>query len=188
MRQFGILHVGICLELGCWNLIFLNYLADATDNARSELSMKRRWNWNIWAGFLLALAALFTYPFFVLFPVTRDFPWVNLLLFCAGGVLLAVGLARTFRSPEQYRGKICGPIFAGLSLLMFGLFAYGVFYEVRQLPIAAGAPRVGQQAPDFTLPDQDKRPVGLSDLLSENTGTPAVKPNAVLLIFYRGYW
>ena len=89
--------------------------------------MKRSWNWNVWAGFLFVIAGLVTYPFFVLFPVTRDVPWANLLLFCIGGVLLSLGLTRAFRQPELYRGKIFGPIFAGLSLLVLGLFAYGVF-------------------------------------------------------------
>jgi hypothetical protein len=159
------------------------------DNARLELSMKRSWNWNIWAGFLLALAALFSYSFFVRFPVTRDFPWVNLLLFGAGGVLLVLGLTRAFRHPEAYRGRIYGPILAALGLLGFGLFAYGVFYEARQLPSAAGAPRIGQKAPDFTLPNQDGKPVALGDLLSAvPTGAPTEKINAMLLIFYRGYW
>ncbi len=42
----------------------------------------RRFNWPIWAGFLLSLIAFASYFFvFVWFPVTRDFPWANLLLF-----------------------------------------------------------------------------------------------------------
>ena len=149
--------------------------------------MKRSWNWNVWAGLLLVIAGLFSYPFFVLFPVTRDFPWANLLLFCTGGVLLALGLNRAFRHPELHRGKIFGPIFAGLSLLMFGLFAYGAFYEVRQLPTSTAAPRVGQPAPEFTLPDRDGKPVALADLLKSppEGGTSA---SGTLLIFYRGYW
>jgi hypothetical protein len=67
------------------------------------------------------------------FPVTRDFPWVNLLLFAAAGTFLAVGLVPAFGRPQLYRGKISGSIFAVLSLCLFALFAYGVFYEVRQV-------------------------------------------------------
>jgi hypothetical protein len=157
---------------------------------RSDTSiMKRRWNWPLWAGFLFVVAALFSYPFFVLFPVTRDFPWANLALFCAGGVLLGTGVMRAFRRPELYRGKILGPILAILSLLVFALFAYGVFYEVRQLPVAAGAPAVGQKAPDFTLPDQNGKSVALADLLSSPAvGQAGSTAKGVLLIFYRGYW
>jgi hypothetical protein len=144
--------------------------------------MKRNWNWPLWAGFILVLAGFLSYSFFALVPVTRDFPWVNLLLFCGGGILLATGLVRAFRQPELYRGKIFGPILAALSLLVVGLFAYGVFYIVRQMPASAGAPRVGEKAPEFTLPDQDGKPVALADLRSSGGARGA------LIIFYRGHW
>jgi AhpC/TSA family len=142
--------------------------------------MKKSWNWMLWIGFLLVLVGFFSYAFFVLFPATRDFPWVNLALFCAGGILLIVGLARGFGRPQVYRGKIFGPILAVISLLGVGLFAYGVFYEVRQMPASAGAPRIGERAPEFTLPDQDGKPVALLDILGSS--------RAAVLIFYRGHW
>src|SRR5437763_4773566 len=84
-------------------------------------SMKRRWNWSLWVGFVVVLLGLFSYEVFVRFPVTRDFPWANLLLFAIGGVLLAIGLFRAYGRPTIYRGKIFGPIVTGLSLLVFGL-------------------------------------------------------------------
>jgi predicted benzoate:H+ symporter BenE len=69
--------------------------------------MKRRWNLALWAGFLLVLAGLFSYiPLFVLFPLTRDFPWANLLILAAGGVLLGKGLTQAFTRPEAYCGVI----------------------------------------------------------------------------------
>jgi hypothetical protein len=143
--------------------------------------MKRRWNWSLWAGFLLVLAGLLSYvPVFAHFPVTRDFPWVNLLMFAAGGALLVAGLMRAYRQPQLYRGRITGPVLAVLSVLGIGFFCYGLFYVARQLPESAAAPRVGQRAPDFTLPDHDGNPLALADLLE--------KSNAALLIFYRGYW
>jgi hypothetical protein len=155
----------------------------------TKVRVKKHWNWPLWAGFLFALAALFSYAFFVRFPITRDFPWVNLLLFAVSGVLLAIGLIRAFRQSELYRGKILGSLFAVLSLLGFALFAYGTLYVVRQLPPAPEAPRIGQKAPDFTLPDQGGKPTALADLLaSAQAGTTTGIPNAVLLIFYRGYW
>ena len=142
--------------------------------------MKRKWNWPIWVGFIIAVGGLFSYEFFVQFPFTRDFPWVNLLLFAAAGTFLAVGLVRAFGRPQLYHGKIFGSIFAVLSLCLFALFAYGVFYEVRQVPPSTGAPHVGQKAPEFTLPDQNDEPMALADLVSG--------AKAVVLIFYRGFW
>jgi len=152
--------------------------------------MKRRWNISLLAGFLLVVIGLVSYvPFFSLFPVTRDFPWVNLLLFLAGVILLGRGLMRAFRQPQLYRGRIFGPILAVLSVAGIGLFSYGLFYVARQLPSASEAPRVGQKAPDFTLPDQNGKAMTLAELLtSAPAGTADAKRGGALLIFYRGHW
>ena len=91
-----------------------------------------------------------------------------------------VGLFRAFGKAQVYRGKIFGPILATLAILMFGLFSYVLFYELREVPPSTAAPRVGQKAPDFTLPDQDGKDVALSELFGRS--------KAVALIFYRGFW
>lgn len=154
--------------------------------------MKRRLNLFVWAGFLIAvLASLSYFVLFARFPITRDFPWVNLPLFVVAGVLLVMGLRRAFSQPEAYRGKISGPILATLSMLILGLFLFYVFRLSKRLPSSRGAPQVGQKAPDFTLPDKDGHPVTLSQLLSStiNGGENAAeKAKGVVLIFYRGYW
>lgn len=143
--------------------------------------MRRSWNWPVWAGFALALLAAFSYlPVFVPFPVTRDFPWANLLLFLAAGYLLVLGLYRAFARSAKYRGKISGVILSLLSLTIFALFCFGVFYETRSIPAGDAALRVGRQAPDFSLAGIDGKPVSLSQLRQGK--------RAVLLIFYRGYW
>ena len=72
------------------------------------MQRKRSWNLFVWAGFAIVLLAAFSFLYLIQFPVTRDFPWVNLLLFAVGGCFLAVGLKRAFGSPERYRGKISG--------------------------------------------------------------------------------
>jgi drug/metabolite transporter (DMT)-like permease len=134
----------------------------------------------LWVGVVLALAGFLTYPFFfVLFPVTRDFPWANLLFFAAGGILLIGGFVRAFGRPQLYRGKIFGSIFAALAVIAFGIFAYAIFYELRQMPPSTAAPHVGQKAPEFTLPDQNGKPTALAEVLSSN---------GAVLIFYRGFW
>jgi hypothetical protein len=148
-------------------------------NGGGKIYMKRYWNWSLWIGFVFVLVALFSYNFFVQFPVTRDFPWANFFLFGIGGILLVTGLVRAFGRPRAYRGKIFGSILALLSLAGFSLFAYGALYLVRQLPTSTSAPRVGEKAPEFALPDQNSKQVALADLLSGK---------GALLIFYRGHW
>ena len=128
--------------------------------------MKRRWNWPIWLGFIVAVGGLFSYEFFAQFPITRDFPWANLLLFAIGAALLLVGLFRAFGRPQVYRGKIFGSIFVTISFLLFAFFAYEIFYVLRQVPLSSHAPRVGEKAPEFTLVDPNGRSVALADLLS----------------------
>jgi hypothetical protein len=142
--------------------------------------MKRKWNWPVWVGFVVTVAGLFSYEFFARFPITRDFPWANFLLFGIGAVLLIVGLFRAFGRSQMYRGKIFGLIFAAIAVFLLAFFSYVIFYVLHQVPASAGAPRVGQKAPDFLLLDQNGKPVGLGDLLSNSKGA--------LLIFYRGFW
>jgi hypothetical protein len=142
--------------------------------------MKRKWNWAIWVGFVVVLAGLFSYAFFAQFPITRDFPWANLLLFGIGAALLLLGLFRAFGRPQVHCGKIFGSIFTAIAVLVVAFFSYEIFYALRQVPASSGAPRVGQKAPDFLLLDQNGKPVGLGDLLSGS--------KAVVLIFYRGFW
>jgi len=143
-------------------------------------SAKKSWNWPLWIGFLFALAGFFSYTFFAQFPITRDFPWANLLLFAGGGILFVVGLFRAFGKPRVYRGKIFGPVLGILGIFMFGFFSYVFFYVLREVPPSTGAPRVGQKAPEFTLSDHDGKDVSLGDLVSRS--------KAVALIFYRGFW
>jgi peroxiredoxin len=68
------------------------------------------------------------------------------------------------------------------------LFCWGVLYVARQLPSSASAPRVGQRAPEFTLPDQDGNSVALADLIASHAATPGGGGGGALLIFYRGSW
>jgi len=153
-------------------------------------TVNREWNWRIWTGFLLAMAAIPVYfAFFAKFPITRDVPWASWLMFAAAGWLLWMGVARAFANSAAYRGKIAGPIVALLSLAAAVFFGYATLYATRQLPKAAGAPKVGDKAPEFTLADTSGNMVAMSTLLSEPMPEIAgQKPRGVLLVFYRGYW
>ena len=149
----------------------------------------RRINWPLWAGLLLTIAAFMSFFFiFVWFPITRDFPWANLVLFALAGVLLFMGLRRGFRSdrPHPTRSKIISVLVSAFSVLVIGLFAFAYFVGGRMLPASKGAPQVGQRAPDFTLPDTTGKQVSLNGLMTAPINGKA--PRGVLLIFYRGYW
>ena len=147
----------------------------------------KRFNWQIWAGFVLTFAGLISYPlFFVKFPVTRDFPWANLVLIVIALILLAIGVRRAFGPESRLRSKVVGSVLALVSIAAMGLFVFGIFVLARQLPGSSGAPRVSQRAPDFSLVDTTGRTVTLAELLSSQVKGKATK--GVLLVFYRGYW
>ena len=157
----------------------------------------KRLNWQVWSAFLLSVFAFLSYPLlFVRFPVTRDFPWANLLLFGVAVALVVFGVRRAFASDRSHplRSRIAGGVLATLSIVILGLFVFTAFIMSRWLPASHGAPQVGQKAPDFTLADTGGTQVSLSELLSGNTGVlnregkPRPVPKGVLLIFYRGYW
>jgi len=149
----------------------------------------RRFNWPLWAGFLLTLVAAFSYfAFFVQFPVTRDFPWANLLLFLLAAGLLVVGVRRGFARDlaRPKLAKAAASIVTTLSVVVFAFFIFAVFIAARWLPASTGAPHVGQKVPEFTLSDANGRQVSLNQLLSEPIDGKA--PKGALLVFYRGWW
>src|ERR1700682_3865784 len=165
----------------------------------------RRINWPIWTGFLLSLIAFLSYFLvFIWFPVTRDFPWANLLLFGIAAALLLPGCRRAFAPdrPHPTRSKIAGAVLVTLSVAIFGFFIFATFIMARRLPTSRNAPQVGQKAPDFTLSDTNGTSVSLSELLGSPVNRQTGNANAlasnereartatkgVLLVFYRGYW
>lgn len=139
--------------------------------------MSRRFNWPLWTGFALSIAALFSYfLFFYRFPITRDVPWPSFILFAVAMVLLAAGIRRATGR------KIVAWIVTVLGVAVCAIFCFAIFVGSKQLPPSASAPGVGAKAPDFVLLDTNRRSVSLAGLLA----TPGSK--GVILIFYRGYW
>jgi hypothetical protein len=150
-------------------------------------TVMKKFNWPIWAGFLLTVFAFLSYPFlFVNWPLTRDFPWANLLLFALAAVLLFLGLRRAFSPGRRWPSKVAGGILTALSVLVIAGFVFAVFIGARQLPASQGAPQVGQKAPEFTLVDINNKPVSFSELRTAPINGRS--PKGALLIFYRGYW
>ena len=149
---------------------------------------KRRWNWRVWAGFLLTLFAIASYVLvFFKYPITRDVPWVPFLLFVVALLLLIVGLRKAYGEPTAYRGKVAGPILAVLSVAVMAFFSYGTLYGSR-VPASKEAPKVGERVPDFSLSDTHGKVFTLAELLAAPSGSAAKAPKGVLLVFYRGYW
>jgi cytochrome oxidase Cu insertion factor (SCO1/SenC/PrrC family) len=108
----------------------------------------------------------------LLFPVAlvRNHPEAYVAAFALAAALAVLALRRSRRWP--------GWAALALSLLLLGagVWVNAVVARVPDTPVAF---RVGERAPDFTLPDADGRPVTLADYRGQ-------KP--VVLIFYRGYW
>ncbi len=144
-----------------------------------------RLNWPLWSGFILSPIAFLSYPFvFERWPVTRDFPWVNLLLFGLAALLLVIGLRRAF-APGRLRWLriTSGLIATSLSVAIIANFALSVFVHARHLPASAHAPQVGDRAPDFTLSDESGASVSLATLLSPAPVSGAPTSKGVLLVF-----
>ncbi|MGH9778307.1 MAG: hypothetical protein ACRD5I_07845 [Candidatus Acidiferrales bacterium] len=150
--------------------------------------MLGRWNLLPLGGFVIVVAAFLSYFFvFAYFPVTRDVPWLNLLLMAAGLIVVGAGARRAFAQHGRWFGKVSASLLSALSVLILGLFVLYNFSFSAQLPESSGAPKVGEKAPEFALPDQDGREVKLSDLVAALGNEPG-QNRYLLLVFYRGYW
>jgi putative effector of murein hydrolase len=147
---------------------------------------RRAVNWPIWLSLPLAVAALYSYPFvFVRWAVTRDVPWVNLLLGAAAVALAIASVRRSFS--RGWIAKTTAVVVAATTVAAVGLFVYKVLILARELPASARSPNVGQPAPEFTLADLNNQPVSLTSLRTAPLAGSRI-PRGVLLIFYRGYW
>ncbi len=147
----------------------------------------KNFNWQLWAGFVLTLFSFLSYPFlFIDYPFLRDFPWLNLFLFAVALGLLFLGLRRAFRPERKAISKVSAVVVATLGVLVMAFFIFIALIEARRLPASAGAPQVGQKAPEFTVTDINNKSVMLTDLLTQPINNKPAR--GVLLIFYRGYW
>jgi ABC-type multidrug transport system permease subunit len=148
-------------------------------------------HWNgaaVWA-LVFAIGALSTnFVFFVNPPMPAALPWLSLLLAMGSLVFLGVGLRHTGNGSHGDGGKALSVVLGMLTLLFAGASLYS-FSHARALPKSAKAPQIGEHVPDFTLSDINGQPVSLDSLFQPPPGDPSSPaPNAVLLIFYRGYW
>src|SRR6476659_7904468 len=95
----------------------------------------KRINWWIWTGFLLSLIAAFSYPFvFVRWPVTREFPWANLVLFAIAFVFLFLGLRRAFKPDKRIVSKIFSSLAAAFGVLLLAGLIFMIYVMGSWLP------------------------------------------------------
>lgn len=123
-----------------------------------------------WIGLLLSAVGGISY-FLML-----DVPWIRSAAI-PNTVLTVAGLVLTVAALVKRRSRVT--IIAGLVSIFFSIGFLSSFYVMMKLPAAQATVAVGNDAPDFELPNQDGEPVRLSSF--EGNGP-------VLLVFYRGHW
>ena len=157
-----------------------------------EIAERRR-NGAPWLALLFILVAIgLNAATFMTARGTLAILWLGLAAGLVALVYSVIGIKRAFGRPQIFGGKVSSLMFGVLALLVCGLMAFS-WFGARTLPASAGAPHVGQKAPEFTLADTQGNKISLSQLLGHGNSTTAVTtagatPKAVLLIFYRGYW
>ncbi len=122
------------------------------------------------ASVVLSLGAIAGYIALLRVPSVRNHPELYLAAFA---VATAIAGAATWRAARW-------PNFVALALSVALLILGGVFnFVLARIPATVTVLRVGEPAPDFTLPDASGQPVSLAAFRER---TP------VVLVFYRGYW
>jgi hypothetical protein len=121
---------------------------------------------------VVAIGAVASYVLLLRVAVVRNHPEGYVVAFALATALAALAVVRA-------RGRRWPAWLAlGFSSLLLATGAWFNFVGAR-VPVTPTALRVGERAPDFTLPDAAGRPVALADYRGK-------KP--VVLVFYRGYW
>ena len=126
--------------------------------------------WPALLSVLLSLGAIVGYVAFLRMPVVRNHPELYLVAFALATLIAAAASWRAARWPNV--------VALALSAVLLVLGGYFNFVLAR-VPATATALKVGEPAPDFTLPDATGAPVSLASFRDR---TP------VVLVFYRGYW
>ena len=119
---------------------------------------------------LVSLGAIAGYVAFLRMPVVRNHPELYLVAFALATLIAAAASWRAARWPNV--------VALALSAVLLVLGGYFNFVLAR-VPATATALKIGEPAPDFTLPDATGASVSLASFRDR---TP------VVLVFYRGYW
>ncbi len=126
--------------------------------------------WPALVSVLLSGAAIAGYATLLRVPTIRNHPELYLLVFA---VAAGIAGASTWRAARW-------PNFVALGLSVVLLILGGYFnFVLAKIPPATTVLRVGESAPEFTLPDASGAPVSLASFRQRAP---------VVLVFYRGYW
>jgi len=126
----------------------------------------------VWLGPLIALAAVASYfAVFVNWPLTRDVPWVNL-------ILLAVALGASIAGLVRSRRRVLASGGLALTLALGGFFVWYCYVFSYDIPSAELALDVGAPVPAIVLRDDRGQDVELAALSSDK----------LVLVFFRGHW
>jgi len=126
--------------------------------------------WPALLSVLLSLGAIAGYVAFLRVPAVRNHPELYFAAFAVATLIAGVASWQAARWPN----------FVALAISALLLVLGGYFnFVLARVPATATKLRVGEPAPDFTLPDATGAAVSLA---SFHDRTP------VVLVFYRGYW
>jgi len=118
----------------------------------------------------VAFGGIAAYVLLFRIAAVRNHPTIYVAAFAVATALAVLALVRARRWPAW--------VALGLSVVLLVAGSWFNFVGAR-VPNTPTALRVGERAPDFTLPDAAGRPVSLTEFRGK-------KP--VVLVFYRGAW
>lgn len=126
----------------------------------------------VWIGPILALVAVGSYfALFVNWAITRDVPWVNL-------ILLALALAASIAGLVRARRRVFATGGLVLTLALSGFFVWYCYVFSYDIPSAELALDVGAPVPALVLRDDRGQDVELAKLSRDK----------LVLVFFRGHW
>ena len=126
----------------------------------------------VFLGPVLAFVGVASYfAFFLDFAITRDVPWVNL-------ILLALALAASIAGLVRSRRRVLAAGGLALTLALGGFFLFFCYVSSYDLPSAELALDVGAPVPAIVLRDDRGQDVDLE----------ALSRDKAVLVFYRGHW
>jgi len=126
----------------------------------------------VWLGPLLAFVAVASYfALFLNWAITRDVPWLNLILLALALGASIAGLVRSRRRVLASGGLVLTLALGGFFVWYCYVFSYGI-------PSAELALDVGSPVPAIVLRDDRGQDVELAKLSRDK----------LVLVFYRGHW